>query len=68
MKMRNQIRERLKEMIILQINDYWKCDLSADDATLAQVWLQQELDLECADHLRFAGEWAPEKTFVGPEN
>ncbi len=28
---------------------------------------QQELDLECADHLRFAGERAPEKTFVGRE-
>jgi hypothetical protein len=64
-----QIRERLQAMIILQINAYWGCDLSADDATLAQVrGSQQELDLECADHLRFAAERAPEQAFVGRES
>ncbi|MEK6258881.1 MAG: AAA family ATPase [Planctomycetota bacterium] len=60
------IFKRFKDIIIEQINAYWGRDLSADDASLAQVrGSQQELDLECADHLRFAGERAPEKTFVG---
>ncbi len=68
-KMCKLIRVRLQEMIILQINAYWGCDLSAHDATLAQVrGSQQELDLECADHLRFAAERAPEKAFVGRES
>lgn len=63
-----EILDRLKSIFIEQINAYWGCDLSADDATLAQVrGSQQELDLERADHLRFAGERAPEKTFVGRE-
>jgi len=64
-----EILDRFKSIMIEQINAYWGCDLSADDATLAQVrGSQQELDLECADHLRFAGERAPEKTFVGRES
>ena len=64
-----EILDRFKSIIIEQINAYWGCDLSADDATLAQVrGSQQELDLECADHLRFAGERAPERTFVGRES
>jgi hypothetical protein len=61
-----EILDRFKRIIIEQISAYWGCDLSADDATMAQVrGSQQELDLECADHLRFAGERAPEQTFVG---
>ena len=64
-----KILDRFKSIIIEQINAYWGCDLSADDATLARVrGSQQELDLECADHLRFAAERAPEKTFVGRES
>ena len=63
-----EILDRFKSIIIAQINAYWDRDLSADDATLAQVrGSQQELDLECTDHLRFASERAPEKTFVGRE-
>lgn len=63
------ILDRFKRIIIEQINAYWDCDLSADDATLTQVrGSQQELDLECADHLRFAIERAPQKTFVGRES
>jgi hypothetical protein len=64
-----KILTRFKRIIINQIGAYWRCDLRAKDATFAQVrGSQQELDLECADHLRFAGERAPEKTFVGRES
>ena len=63
-----EILDRFKSIIIEQINAYWGCDLSADDASLAHVrGSQQELDIECADHLRFAGERAPEESFVGRE-
>ncbi len=64
-----EILDQFKKIIIKEINDHWECDLSADNATFAQVrGSQQELNLECADHLRFAGERAPEKTFVGRES
>ncbi len=63
------VYQRLRRIILQQIEAYWGgCDLSATNATLAQIrGTKVELDLECADHQRFAEERAPEKTFIGRE-
>ncbi len=64
----SEIRRRLKKIIRRQINAYWGCEPSADDATLDQIkGSPQELDLECAAHRRFASERAPVNLFVGRE-
>ncbi|MCB1092329.1 MAG: DUF4062 domain-containing protein, partial [Verrucomicrobiae bacterium] len=60
------ILTRLRSLILRQINDYWKADLSADDATAGAVQASAHtLDLELRDHHRFAQERGPVDGFVG---
>ena len=63
------VYKRLRRIILQQIEAYWGgCDLSATNATLAQVrGTKIELDLECAVHQRFAEERAPTGMFIGRE-
>ena len=62
----DDVYTQLEHIVIKQINAYWDCDLSDDLATVAQVrGTEQELDIECADHMRFAEERAPAGMLVG---
>lgn len=62
----DDVYTQLEQIVIKQINAYWGCDLSDDMATVAQVrGTEQELDIECADHMRFAEERAPAGMFIG---
>ena len=68
-KLCDDVYKLLEKIVIKQINEYWGCDLSAEDASVAQVrGTKQELDIECADHQRFAEERAPAGAFIGRDD